>query len=326
MRMPVPCPAISTRKEQRYHGASRFLLRVDGIGDLGTLHSVDGGGLRTTGSVKTSPGQPISLAGRPRYDDIGFTVGMVMAREFWGWLNASLAHRPERRNGSIVELDFDNRIRSELEFRDALLSEVGFPGLDAARAEPPLLSVKLAVESVRETVYAGPRQRERPEQESVSEGTKHQCWSTANFTLRVDRLADATQRTVRVAPFAIRQSIIELPTGGSLQVQKEPGMIEFPNIQVTLLNQDAAPWLAWYQELLEQGRADEETNGHLTFLARTLDQSRPLMTVHLFGVSLLGLNGGAREPGAAKLRQVTAELQCDFMRIEPHDLGAAGGR
>lgn len=313
--------SLNTGKENRYTAGARFVLCLDGIGEVGTLQSVSGGGLGSTGAVVGGE-RGRTLAGRPRFEDLTLKFGIAMAGAFWDWVNASLKNEPERRSGAILELSFDSHVTGELEFRDALLAEIGFPLLDASKPELPLLTVKIAAESMTER-RESKRRRNRMEQESKDEWQKQRLWSTGNFTVGVDRFHSAPRRTIRVEPITIRQSIIEVPTGGFRTVQKEPGQIEFPKVEVTLLSQDSQPWSAWYKEFVEDDTA-AVTQGHVSLLSSKGEQQKPLMTIHLNELALSGLRSDERSPEKLELRRMRAELQCESMRVEIHSTGGVG--
>lgn len=181
---------------------------------------------------------------------------------------------------------------------------------------------KLAAEALTER-RESKRRPGRPDQESQDEWAKHRRWSTGNFTIGIDRFDGAPRRTIRVEPITIRQSIIEVPTGGHRDVQKEPGQIEFPKIETTLLSADSQPWTAWYKELVEEDTA-EVTQGHLSLLDNKTNQQKPLMTLHLNDVGLVGLHQEERSTERPQLRRIRAELQCESMRVEVHASGGVG--
>ena len=311
---------LNTAKEHRYTAGTRLALVLDGLGEVGTLQSVSGGSLGSTGPLG---GDGVRLlGGRPRYEDLTFRCGMAMAPPFWRWVDASLRHQPERRSGAVLELDFDNRVRGELEFRDALLAEVGFPLLDAAQPAAPLLTLKLAVESLRDHRQPG-RRRARPEQESPHEWDRQRRWSTANFALVLDRFPGAPQRTLRVEPMTLRQTIIEVPTGGSRAPLKEPGRVEMPTLEATILTQDGGPWATWYRDFVEEDVA-EPTCADLAYLDASVNQKQPLMTMHLGEVGLIDLCQEERGPARLQPRRLRAKLRCESLRLEFHRGAAVG--
>jgi len=322
---------MKTNKENRNFLASRFVLTFDGDGEMGTLQTVEGGAFKSAGVLDEKVGMEGLVTrhpGRPQYEDITIQVGMAMAKRFWNWLDASLRYQPERKDGSIIALDFDNKVRWERKFKGALITEIGFPALDGGSTEAAYLTVKFAVEELRE---------ERPpsneggrvynaDQETKDEWTKQQNWLCSNFTLRIDNFGTVNHITSKIEAFAVKQAVIDCPVGKYLETTKEPGRIEFPNLSVTVNLADSRQWMEWYQEFVRKGNyeASNEKTGHITYLARDVNVQRPLLTLDLFGLGITSISAVKYDAKQQQVQKVKIDMYMESMGLTPYDRGVVG--
>ncbi len=137
------------RGKAAYTGG-RFTLELDQKKPVGIIQSIDGGHFKAdpVPSMVGSRNIITRYAGKPKYDDISITCGMAMSHSFWEWVQASLDNQPQRRNGAVVAYDFNNKERMRRTFKSALISEVGFPPLDAASKSPAYLTIKISPETL----------------------------------------------------------------------------------------------------------------------------------------------------------------------------------
>jgi hypothetical protein len=80
---------------------------------------------------KVGPFTRKHLAG-VKYEDITINSGTGMSKGFYNWISSSVAGGAPQTDGSIVGADTNFKIFTETSFFNALISEVGFPALDAA--------------------------------------------------------------------------------------------------------------------------------------------------------------------------------------------------
>src|SRR5690242_8726516 len=109
-----------TRVQRPFTGG-QFALELDG-NPVGFLSSIDGGHFKSD-EVKYQSGHGKHLGvvtkypGKPKYEDITFTVGMANSPSFWDWVKATVDKKmPERRNGAIVVYDYKHRERQRRTF------------------------------------------------------------------------------------------------------------------------------------------------------------------------------------------------------------------
>ena len=85
-----------------------------------------------------------------------------------------------RRSGVLRVLDFDSKERELVEFTDALVTEIGFPALDAASRDAFELTVRLSADTIRRGAGSGASAL-------GSAGTKKRAL-VSNFSVSLDNL------------------------------------------------------------------------------------------------------------------------------------------
>jgi phage tail-like protein len=290
---------------------------------MGTLQTIEGGTFKSevleekvggTGAVTKYPG-------RPKFDDVTIQVGMAMAPRFWRWISKSFSYDAERANGSLVALDFDNKERWRRKFTGALIREVTFPTLDGAAKEPAYITVKFAVESIKEE--ASGNNQYPGEQNHKDEWERQRMWLPSMFTFKIDGISQDPAETCKIESFSVKQEIIENPIGKFLENQKEPGRVDFPTLGVTILQRDAGPWMKWWDKLVREGKHElsQQHNGHFWFLPRDAVgsgqlQRKPLLTLDLFGVTILGLGPVKHDSKQQQLQKVKLDLACERIDLQ----------
>lgn len=321
--------ASATSKTNRPYISGRFVLELDDGGSkaqyVGTLQTIEGGGFKSD-VVEEKVGKEslvMKYPGRPKFEDVTIQVGMAMAPRFWKWIHKSFNYNAERRNGAMVALDFDNKERWRRTFYNALIKEVTFPTLDGGAKEPAYMQVKFAVESIKEEGGKGKYQYPA-EQEANNEWEKQRLWLPSMFTFRVDNFTPDKTETCKVESFTIKQEVIEVPVGGFLETTKEPGRVDFPNLGVTLLQRDADRWMKWYDEFVRNGhhQQSKQKNGHISYLSRDAVgsgalQGKPLLTLDLYGLGILGIAPVKHDSKKADLQKVKIDLYCERMDLDP---------
>lgn len=318
--------ADPTNKKTRPYISSRFVLELEGGKDkvIGTLQSIEGGTFKSEITDEKVGGSAFvtKYPGRPKFDDVTIQVGMAMAPQFWEWIKDSFTYNASRRSGALIALDYDNRVRWQRNFGGALIREVSFPTLDGAAKEPAYLTVKFAVESLEDKP---PSMEKYPaEQQHKDEWEKQRLWLPSMFTYSIDGVTPSPIETCKIDGFTIKQEIIEAPAGGILENAKEPGRIDFPTLAVSILQRDAGPYMRWWDQIVrvaEHTTAQQKT-GHIWFLPRESVgsgalQSRPLVTLDLYGVSLLGVGPVKHDSKQAQLQKVKLDLSVERIELKP---------
>jgi len=246
--------------------------------------------------------------GNVKVDDISITCGAAMSKQFYDWLEKSLKYDHERKDGAIVTCDYDYKEITRLNFFEALISEVGFPAVDASSKEPGKFILKIATEYTEQKYSAGRSVLPVP-----IDPVKQKRWMAANFRLQIDGLD--CKRVLKVDAITIKQNIVDNAIGERLIFQKEPAQIDFPSVIITIPENDIKPWYAWHKEFVMDGKSDpsKEKSGSLSYL--TSDLSKELFSLSFTNLGIMKFTPDKHDSGSDKLRYVRVEMYCEEMRF-----------
>ena len=291
--------------------ANRFYLELDNQ-PAGWLHSADGGQASTeVVQERVAGGHPVRKhPGNVKFDDISLACGTGMSKKFYEWIQKSIGYDHERKNGAIVVGDYDFKETTTLEFQQGLLTEIGFPALDAASKEPCKLAVKISPERSKMKFHG----RGNSILPVNIDSKKQKQWLPNNF--RVDIPGLNTKRVNKVDALVVKQKVIDNAVGEELVFEKEPAQIDFPNLVLTLPEADSKAWYDWHQAFVIDGKSDpsEEKGGHLEYL--TPDLKTVLFTIKFYQLGIIKFTPDKLESGSDKLRMVKVEMYCEKMEFE----------
>jgi phage tail-like protein len=254
--------------------------------------------------------------GSLKYEDITVTCGLGMSKKFYHWAKHSFRDSVKRHNGAIHYCDYDGNILETLEFHQALVTELGFPGLDAASKDAAKLSLKFSPEWTR-TKH---NESGKVGASKYHMGTGQQKrWSPANFRLRIDGLEEACRGVVKVESLVLKQKVVENTTGNHRAPTKEPAALEVPNLVITVAASHAKPFWQWEKEFLIEGNCsdDDEKTATLEFLSNNLEDT--LFTINMDHVGLYKVTADKAEAGAESIRKVKVEMYVEEFDFEYGD-------
>lgn len=294
----------------RSYVAGNFHMTLDGV-KLGFLRRVSGGSM-TAQVVNEAVGPDYFIhkhIGAPKYEDFVVDIGLGLAKPIYDWIAASWKGNYQRKDGSIAAADFNNEVKSQREFKQALVTETTIPAMDGAAKEPAYLTVKFAPEYARNAKASG-----KVDGGAYSKGTQ-KMFLPSNFRLELDGL-DCT-RVSKIDSFTVKQSTSEDPIGEVRDMAREPGKLEFPNLRVTLSQVSAQTWYEWFESFVVKGENDEtkEKSGKLVFLSA--NRQKELASVKLFNCGIFKLTESDGAAHADQIKRVTAELYCERMEFVP---------
>ena len=297
--MPVP-------KDGRGYVAGKYGVELDGI-MAGWISSAEGGHAQSdVVSEKIGPDHIIHkhLAG-VKYEDITVNCGTGMSKAFYEWIKASFDHNYQRKNGAIVTADYNYKELSRLTFHNALITEIGFPALDAASKDAAKMTIKFSPEYTKVDMKQG---------NSIANAYKNdqaiqKKWLPSNYKLVIDGL-DCT-RVNKIEAITIKQKVVENPTGELRTYEKEPAHLEIPNLVVTLAESHAKEFYDWHDSFVIKGENgdDKEKKGSLTYL--TPDLKTELFTISFDHLGIFKLTPEKVEAGSENVRRVKAEMYCE---------------
>jgi hypothetical protein len=289
--------------------AGHFSIELEGA-DAGFIQSVNGGAIRAD-VINQSLG-PTSFVkkhiGPPKYEPFTIQIGLGMRSSIYDWIAASLKMNYIRKNGSIVSHDFKLQATGEREFFNALITEVGFPAMDAAAKDPCYLTLTFAPEYTRHK----PAGTATPSPVT----TPPDAWLPSNFRLEIDGLD--CSRVIRIDAFTVKQKTVGDSIGDPRDQLKEPGQIEFPNLAITMAETAVPTWLDWFESFVVKGRNDEtqEKRGALVFLSP--NRLTELGRVTFYNLGIFRMAPAMAEPTADQRPRMTADLYCERMEYSMH--------
>jgi phage tail-like protein len=306
-------------KRPAYTGG-RFVLELDQKKPVGFVTSIDGGHFKadTVASIYGGLGDKENdffatrYPGKPKYEDITITVGATMSEPFWTWIQSTIANKPERRDGALVAYDMDGKERSRRTFQRALISEVGFPALDASGKSGAFLTIKISPEMLTYQDGDGSRLKIN---EAKDELTKQKQWLVSNFRVEIDRMKGKSKayRYSKVESFSLKHNVITNPVGISREARKEVGKVELPSLGLTFIEESLEDWMKWYDTAVVKGTY-EDTNAAITYLAN--DQRTELMRIEFTGVGLTSLDIEKYEAGKDAVAKVKASFYVEGMTLK----------
>lgn len=294
----------------RGYVAGKFALELDGV-FMGWVYKAEGG--HAYSEVVTERLGPERIErkhiGNVKYEDITVQVGANMQKAFYQWMQETMAGQSSRKNGAIIAADYDYRETERLTFTNALITEIGFPALDAASKEPAYITIKISPETTRRTKPAGTPAK------LPSVGGKQKQWLPSNFRLRIDGLEKATSRVNKIEALTVKQKVATESVGETRDYAIEPATLEIPNLVVTFSEHEADAWYDWANSFIIQGEngADKEKSGTLEFLAPNLKEV--LFSLSLRGLGIFKLAPEKMEAGNEQIRRVKAEMYVEEMAM-----------
>ena len=289
---------------------------------MGALRSFSGG--NAVAEVFTEPIGSSGVAGKRlgkvRYEPIVLEVGGAAAPEFWTALQQWPKIRPF--DGAVVLADFNQNIVKRVEFRNAIVTEIAFPPLDAATAKEAFsIQVTLVPESIRATRGSGRVQ--------ATTSGKGKTITTGNFRLSIDGLD--TNRVSKIEALVLKQKVA---VGGAddrrsqeleLKKKAESGRItprpdgffvaEFGDLVFTASEVGSDAIQSWFDSSIQQGKTAEEKNGKIELLAP--DLKSVLFSISLRGLGIYRFAPAAAESSADAVRRVEARLYVESVTLDP---------
>lgn len=304
----VSCLTLAMPQDRSYVSGNSFM----NLGNVrcGFLKSVEGGAIGA--EVINEPAGPSAFVkkhiGQPKYQQFTLQVGFSMDKSLYEWIAQSWRMKSERKDGSIVALDYNLTPKSERQFLQALITETTIPAMDGSSKEPAYLTVKFAPQVIREIAAAGQKT------DSGTHGKNEQkVFVPCNFKLEIDGLD--CSRVSKVDAFTVRQAAVADNTGDARDYQMQPGKLDFPNLKLLVAESGAQGFIDWHKSFVIEGHNDDtrEKSGLLTLLAP--NRKDILLQVRFFNLGIIQANPAKAEANAGAIRQVEVELYVERMEL-----------
>jgi hypothetical protein len=287
-----------------------FQLLLDGI-DVGIVQKASGGSVKAeVAKIPQSTEYLIkNQIGNITIEDMSIQCGLAMGQSFKDWIKASLDGAHMYKSGELVVADFNRKAIQSREFKNALITEVGFPAADAAAKDVAYLSVKWALEDMLDKAGDGAMI-------SKPNNMNQTMFRPENFRLTIDGLEATTGKVSKVEALTIKQSVTRDSIGNARVYELIPGKLEMPNLKITF-NRNAVENIGkWHHDFLYVGNNDvsQEKTGLLEFLDAT--RQKVLLAIEFKGLGIIDLKGDEFSNNNDKVSTVTAEMYCDQIDIK----------
>jgi hypothetical protein len=295
--------------EARGFTGGHFALDVDGV-SAGWIQSAEGGQATADVVVEKLSVDHIAkkhLAG-VKYEDISVNFGTGMSKAFYEWIKASFDLKHVRKNGAIIRCNYDYKEQGRMTWFNGLISEVGFPALDAASKEAAKMSLKISPEYTRTSIQEGAAVA--ASKYSIGKGEQKK-WLPANFRLKIDGLDKACTRINKIEALVLKQKVVENPCGELRDYEKEPANLEVPNLVITCAESHADQLYKWHEDFVIKGNNGEgaEKGGSLEYL--TPDLKTTLFTLTFHNLGIFKLTPEKAEAHSENIARVKAEMYCE---------------
>ena len=218
---------MATNNERAYT-AGRFAMDLGGT-FAGWISSIEGGHATSDVVVEklgADKNQQKHIAG-VKYEDITVACGTGMSKAFYKWIQASLRPQARAQDGAIITADYDYKEQSRLNFFNALITEVGFPALDAASKDAAKMTIKFAPEYTR--MQAKARRPTVAGKYAIGKGEQKK-WLPVELPPEDRRPRRGCTRVNKIEAITVKQKVVEdagrraprLPEGAGAPRDPEP--------------------------------------------------------------------------------------------------------
>jgi len=236
-----------------------------------------------------------------KYEDIAISAGTGMSKAFYDWVSSTISDKGSKMSGAIDALDFNMKIRSEMSFFNALITEVGFPALDAASKDAAKMTVKFAPEFTRISNKGGGTVKATLNQKVTK-------WLSSNFKLMLDGVD--TSHVTQIDSFALTFDVITNSDGNAVGRN-----LNVPNMKVRVPVAGAQDFIKWHQDFVIDGNngQEQEKTGSLSYLAPGL--TTEIFRLDIGNIGIFALDYDPLVENSDALRKVTVQLYAETMKF-----------
>lgn len=193
------------------------------------------------------------------YTNLKFELGLDVGTPILNWVNAALKGKPVTKDGTLIELDDQNRAKSYLDFTNGAIADFVVPGFEASSNEANAFTLEA---SIRKSML-------RPgDNTPVHLPAPSKKFLASNFRLKLDGLPTARVRVID--PLSFRRT--------------KPGIV--PTDLVVTFSTDVDPWRAWANDFIVEGNNghDKEKQGVIEVLTPNLTDVLATLTLKQIGI------------------------------------------
>jgi hypothetical protein len=296
------------------------------------VHSADGGHA-TAEKVQSRLGVDNMVhktIGNCKFEDFSLQVGTGMSPAFYEWIKASFDKQPFYQDGVIHTCDDRYMVRRRHEFQQALVSEIGFPALDASSNNTDA-KMNIKFRPTRAKVHHTPNGTDKidPSAHPI-DGKKQKKWSPRDFRLRLDGMDDASMASVcKIEGLTLKQKYAEDHVGEHRIYDVIPATLDVPDLSVTFSEAFGGCFYDWHEDFLINGLTHLEKTATLEFLspartntdanqatARGNQGGEVLFTLTLQGLGIYKLTPEKVESSNEQVRRIKADMYCEQIAFQ----------
>lgn len=200
-------------------------------------------------------------------------------------------------SGAVIIMDSMKKELSRLAFQDAFVRSIEFSDMDVTlTGQMPVIRISLAVPHT--ATLPGSNQ-------IVTYSATVKGLVKSSFQLSIQNLENGSHKSVRVEPlrFTVPINFQNTPIGRQLNVS---GRADYGNVIAVLPETEAAPFIAWQQQLTSQGANINqlEKTGTLQWLSS--DRTKSFLSLQLHNLGILSVIRIPNKPGF-----VAVEMYCE---------------
>ena len=220
-----------------------------------------GGGFATADVLLISAGLPYYKKDlrNPDYTEIDIAFNTGMSSEFYQAISDAMAGNKIHHNGKILALNGKNIVR-QLEFTNALITEVTFPAADASSKDTAKFVVTFKPDQAVESKKSGTYSNQACSVKPILAG---------NFRFDVKGL-NLAAKTEAVDGMT---AVLAVPDTNCGLECPPPPLINFPSVIATIQDSGAQLLLDWYNDFVIAGNTGDanEKNGSIEWLDASLN-------------------------------------------------------
>lgn len=287
-----------------------FMVVIDGI-DVGIVNKAGGGDAEAEVAKYTMSTEYLTKnhLGNVKYSPMSATCGLSMGAPFKDWVMASLEGNHQYKNGEIIVADFNRKAVKSREFKNALVTEVGFPAADAGNKDATYLTVKWQPETVRFKKGDGAVI-------SKPANAKQTQFKAENFRFSLDGFDAVNAKVNKVDAVSFKQTVQFDQIGATRDFEAVPGKIELSDLKITFAEAVVDDLAAYHESFVINGIND--VSAEKTALLEFLDQKREnvLLSVEFTGVGIKKLVRSEVKHAEDSIARCTAEFYVDKYTIK----------
>jgi hypothetical protein len=238
----------------------KFAVTIDG--QAVPAQSPSGGYVKAdvTTTFPEASGPPHRQISSFGYTNLKVRLGLGVGTPILNWVNAALKGNPVTKNGTLIELDDQNRAISYLDFSNAAIADFAVPGFDASSNTPNAFTLEVSIG--KSTFRPG-------DNAPVHVTDRLKTFLASNFRLKLDDIP--TTRVRAIAPLSFHRT--------------NAGIVP-TDLVVTFSDVDVARWRAWADDFIVKGNngQDKEKQGVIEVLAPNFSDVLATLTIKQIGI------------------------------------------